>query len=184
MKAPNLHKLGVFWANDGKKHPILAKLGAFWTKLVYWWVVNGDKIRYSESQNSEVRQAHPGTNFFEVPPGASTIHQVPMLYTLATNVLREVEMLKLFFSQNLRGHLKNDCTTAPILGLFVLTWMQFFMMNPNITIRDRSQTLVRGAWCKKYLSRKFFGAPLQTTKKFQGPPLCHENYGSTPLKSM
>ena len=29
MKAPNIHKLGIFWANDGKKHPILAKLGVF-----------------------------------------------------------------------------------------------------------------------------------------------------------
>ena len=38
-------------------------------------------------------------------------------------------------------------------------------------IRDRSQTLVIvGAWCKKYLSRKFFGAPLQTAKTISGPP--------------
>ena len=29
MKGPNLHKLGVFLANDGKKPPILAKLGVF-----------------------------------------------------------------------------------------------------------------------------------------------------------
>ena len=42
-------------------------------------------------------------------------------------------------------------------------------MTFTLTLRDRSQTLVRGAWCKKYLSRKFFGAPLQTAKKFQGP---------------
>ena len=27
-----------------------------------------------------------------------------------------------------------------------------------------------GAWCKKYLSRKFFGALLQTAKKNSGPP--------------
>ena len=29
MKEPKLHKLGVFWANYGKKHPTWAKLGAF-----------------------------------------------------------------------------------------------------------------------------------------------------------
>ena len=29
---------------------------------------NRDKIRYSESQNFEVRQAHLRTKFFEVPP--------------------------------------------------------------------------------------------------------------------
>ena len=28
-------------------------------KLVYRWVVNGNKNRYSESQNFEVQQAHP-----------------------------------------------------------------------------------------------------------------------------
>ena len=50
-KAPNLHKLGVFWANDGKKQPTSAKSGNFCTKLVYWWVIKGDKIRYSESLN-------------------------------------------------------------------------------------------------------------------------------------
>ena len=33
MKAPNLHKLGVFCANDGKKHPILAKSGVFLYKI-------------------------------------------------------------------------------------------------------------------------------------------------------
>ena len=35
--------------------------------------------------------------------------------------------------------------------------------------RDRSQTLVRGAWCKKYLSQKFFGPPFRP-QKTSGPP--------------
>ena len=41
-KLPNLHKLGGFWANYSKKHMIWAKLSVFCTKLVYWWVLNGD----------------------------------------------------------------------------------------------------------------------------------------------
>ena len=35
MKAPKLHKLGVFWANYCKKHPILTKLGGFLSKMGY-----------------------------------------------------------------------------------------------------------------------------------------------------
>ena len=66
-KALSLHKFGVFRANYHKKHQIWANLGVFCTKLVYWWVVNGDKNRYSESQNFEVRHAHPRTNIFEDP---------------------------------------------------------------------------------------------------------------------
>ena len=31
-KEPKLHKLGVFWANYRKKHPISPKLGAFLLK--------------------------------------------------------------------------------------------------------------------------------------------------------
>ena len=34
-KEPKLHKLGVFWANYCKKHPIWIKLGAFLSKMVY-----------------------------------------------------------------------------------------------------------------------------------------------------
>ena len=67
MKEPYIHKLGAF-IHNGKKHSILPKFGVFCTKLVCWWVVNTDKIRYSESQNFEVRQAHPRRKFFEVPP--------------------------------------------------------------------------------------------------------------------
>ena len=43
-KEPKLHKLGVFWANYCKKHPIWSKLGAFLSKMVYWWVENLAKI--------------------------------------------------------------------------------------------------------------------------------------------
>ena len=40
----------------------------------------------------------------------------------------------------------------------------------KLSIRDRSQTLVRGGgWCKKYLSRKFFGPPFRL-QKISGPP--------------
>ena len=35
MKAPNyIHELGVFWANDVEKHPILATLGVFCTQFI------------------------------------------------------------------------------------------------------------------------------------------------------
>ena len=51
-KVPNLHKLGIFWVNYCKKHPIWAKLGVCYPELLYWWVVNGDKLRYSESNMS------------------------------------------------------------------------------------------------------------------------------------
>ena len=47
--------------------------------------------------------------------------------------------------------------------------MHYYLSWHTLIIRDRSQTLVRGAWCKKYLSRKFFGAPFKPKKKIQGP---------------
>ena len=69
MKEPKSHKLGVFWANYCKKHPIWSKLGAF-SKMVYWWVGNQAKPWYRESQILEVRQAHPRTILVKVtPPG-------------------------------------------------------------------------------------------------------------------
>ena len=34
-------KLGVFWANYCKKHPIWSKLGAFLSEKVHWWEDNG-----------------------------------------------------------------------------------------------------------------------------------------------
>ena len=61
MKEPKLHKLGVFWANYCKKHPIWAKLGTFLSKMVYWWVSNWIKDWYTESQICNVQQAHPCT---------------------------------------------------------------------------------------------------------------------------
>ena len=67
-KEPKLHKLGVFWANYCKKHPILSKLGAFLSKMVYWWVGNLAKNWYRDSQIFEVRQAHPRTILVKEPP--------------------------------------------------------------------------------------------------------------------
>ena len=40
----------------------------------------------------------------------------------------------------------------------------------NWHVRDRSQTLIRGAWCKEYLLQKFFGPPPSDRKKVSGPP--------------
>ena len=37
----------------------------FPSKFVYQWRVNGDKSRYSESKNLEVRQAHPFTKILK-----------------------------------------------------------------------------------------------------------------------
>ena len=67
-KEPKLHKLGVFWANYCKKHPIWSKLGAFLSKMVYWWVGNLAKNWYRDSQIFEVRQAHPRTILVKEPP--------------------------------------------------------------------------------------------------------------------
>ena len=67
-KEPKLHKLGVFWANYCKKHPIWSKLGAFLLKMVYWWVGNLAKNWYRDSQIFEVRQAHPRTILVKEPP--------------------------------------------------------------------------------------------------------------------
>ena len=50
MKEPKLHKLGVFWAHYGKKHPIWAKLGVFLSKMV-WWMANCAKSYHRESPN-------------------------------------------------------------------------------------------------------------------------------------
>ena len=67
-KEPKLHKLGVFWANYCKKHPIWSKLGAFLSKMVYWWVENLAKNWYRDSQIFEVRQVHPRTILVKEPP--------------------------------------------------------------------------------------------------------------------
>ena len=71
-KEPKLHKLGVFWANYCKKHPIWSKLGAFLSKMVYWWVGNLAKDWYRDSQIFEVRQAHPRTILLKEPPPPGT----------------------------------------------------------------------------------------------------------------
>ena len=47
-----------------KKHNHLSDLVVFCTKFVYRWVVNGDKKRYSKSQNFEVQQVHAHTKNF------------------------------------------------------------------------------------------------------------------------
>ena len=67
-KEPKLHKLGVFWANCCKKHPIWSKLGDFLSKMVYWWVGNLAKYWYRDSQIFKVRQAHPRTILVKGPP--------------------------------------------------------------------------------------------------------------------
>ena len=67
-KEPKLHKLGVFWANYCKKHPIWSKLGAFLSKMVYWWVGNLANNWCRDSQIFEVRQAHPRTILVKDPP--------------------------------------------------------------------------------------------------------------------
>ena len=81
-KEPKLHKLGVFWANYCKKHPIWSKLGAFLSKMVYWWVGNLSKNWYRDSQIFEVRQAHPRTILVKEPPppGVQTTIQMQLVY--------------------------------------------------------------------------------------------------------
>ena len=93
-KEPKLHKLGVFWANYCKKHPIWSKLGAFLSKMVYWWVGNLAKNWYRDSQIFEVRQAHPRTILVKEPPPGSpdltrtTSWPLPCLQRLTTSSLR------------------------------------------------------------------------------------------------
>ena len=51
------------------------------------------------------------------------------------------------------------------------------------SIRDRSQTLVRGAWCKKILARKIFRAPLLDLTIFRGPPFLPRKIGVNPTEN-
>ena len=82
-REPKLHKLGVFWANYCKKHPIWSKLGAFLSKMVYWWVGNLAKNWYRDSQIFEVRKAHPRTIVVkEPPPGRCLSLLLPALFLL------------------------------------------------------------------------------------------------------
>ena len=85
-KEPKLHKLGVFWANCCKKHPIWSKLGAFLSKMVYWWVGNLTKNWYRDSQIFEVRQAHPRTTLVKEPPRATYIHR-PTTYGMSDHIV-------------------------------------------------------------------------------------------------
>ena len=52
-KEPKLHKLGVFWANYCKKHPIWSKLGAFWKWYTdgweIWQKIGIETVRFSRS---------------------------------------------------------------------------------------------------------------------------------------
>ena len=42
----------------------------------------------------------------------------------------------------------------------------------------------KGGLMQKIFIMKIFRGPPLDLKKFQGPPFCQENYGSTPYKSM
>ena len=78
-KAAQIIKLGVFWVNYCKKHPIWSKLGVFLSKMVYWWVGNLTKYWYRESQIFKVRQAHPGTILVKVTPPPGLTHLITQL---------------------------------------------------------------------------------------------------------
>ena len=101
-KEPKLHKLGVFWANYCKKHPIWSKLGVFLSKMVYWWVGNLAKNWYRDSQIFEVRQAHPRTILVKEPPPpglwlAHLKYLLLKLYIQTTSLL--YEHTELFFEK-------------------------------------------------------------------------------------
>ena len=71
-KASNLHKLG----HNASKFPWKApnqNWVLFCANLVYWWVVNGDKNRYSESQLFKVPAGTSTDIFFEEFPPACTV---------------------------------------------------------------------------------------------------------------
>ena len=76
------------------------------------------------------------------------------------------------------GFLLFKCKLSLLKYTFISTWFHV----TNYFIRVRSQTLVRGAWCKKIYRENFSGPPFRPQKKFQAPPFCHENYGSTPIE--
>ena len=69
-KEPKLHKLGVFWVNNNKKHLIWANLKCFSTEngTIYWWVGDWVKNWYGESPIFEVQLAHSHTIFVKVTP--------------------------------------------------------------------------------------------------------------------
>ena len=73
MKEPELHELGVFWANYGKKHQIWAELGAFLSKLVYWRVDNCVKL----VQRSKVWHVNPRKLLAKVPPPGRQKAHIP-----------------------------------------------------------------------------------------------------------
>ena len=77
-KELKLHKLGVFWANYCKKHPICAKVGAFLSKMIYSRVGNLAKNWDRDSKIFEVWQAHPRTILVKVtpPPGRNTLQEM------------------------------------------------------------------------------------------------------------
>ena len=99
-KEPKLHKLGVFWANYCKKHPICSKLGAFLSKMVYSWVGNLAKNWNRDSQIFEVRQAHPRTILVKVTPAG--------VFSAMVCLLCDVVFLPIVIID-----IKNICTPAP-----------------------------------------------------------------------
>ena len=66
IKEPKLHKLGVFWANYGEKHPIWPELGAFLSKMIYWWVGNCAKNWYSVRQIEDCSGSKCHNTSFEI----------------------------------------------------------------------------------------------------------------------
>ena len=86
-KEPKLKKLGVFWANYSKKHPVWAKLGAFLSKKVYWWVGNWVKNWYRESQ---IFRGLAGTSMYDFgesnPPGLECFQSFYILCEVTLNL--------------------------------------------------------------------------------------------------
>ena len=104
-KEPKLHKLGVFWANYCKKHPIWSKLSALLSKMVYWWVGNLAKNWYRDSQIFEVRQAHPRTILVKEPPrrtGLCCIHEsiihITCMWLVHVLIVYNISLMQVFVS--------------------------------------------------------------------------------------
>ena len=76
-------------------------------------MVIGDKIRHSESQNFEVRQAHPHTEFFEVPPWVSFAADEGIRLNFCLQFLAIFSLFWGFITQNFPSFLPTSCYLYP-----------------------------------------------------------------------
>ena len=71
-------------------------------------------------------------------------------------------------AENSEDSLASSWHSKPMVSSVDSAWVDWLLaLGPT---RGPFTNTCKGGRCKKYLSQKFFGPPLQTAKKFQGPP--------------